>query len=83
MTTARDIAHRYARKAHLCAYNKHSDKHQEHSEFCDALATDIEHHASGLVNLMIENYRNHPMMMLDSDGKVIAVEFPPTVEPRR
>ena len=40
--TARDIAHRYARKAHMCAYNKHSDKHQEHSEFCDALCADIE-----------------------------------------
>ena len=40
--TARDIAHRYARKAHLCPYNKHSDRHQEHSEFCDALCKDIE-----------------------------------------
>ena len=39
--SARDIAHRYARKAHMCAYNKHSDKHQEHSEFCDALCKDI------------------------------------------
>ena len=26
----------------MCAYNKHSDKHQEHSEFCDALCKDIE-----------------------------------------
>ena len=41
MTTARDIAHRYARKAHMCPYNKHSDRHQEHSAFCDALCTDI------------------------------------------
>lgn len=40
--TARDIAHRYARKAHLCGYNKHSDRHQEHSELCEALATDIQ-----------------------------------------
>jgi hypothetical protein len=42
MTTAREIAHRYARKAHLCPYNKHSDRHQEHSAFCDALCADIE-----------------------------------------
>ena len=40
--TARDIAHRYARKAHMCSYNKHSDRHQEHSEFCDALCADIQ-----------------------------------------
>ena len=40
--TARDIAHRYARKAHMCPYNKHSDRHQEHSEFCDALCADIQ-----------------------------------------
>lgn len=40
--TARDIAHRYARKAHMCAYNKHSDKHQEHSEYCNALCADIQ-----------------------------------------
>ncbi len=42
MTQAWELAHRYARKAGACAFNKHSDRHQEHSQFCHDLREDIE-----------------------------------------
>ena len=42
MSQARDIAHRYMRRASACSFNKHSDRHQEHSQACNDLCTEIE-----------------------------------------
>jgi len=41
--TPREIAHKFARKAMVCEFNKHADKSPEHSKFCDALEADITH----------------------------------------
>ena len=42
MSQARDIAHRYMRRARACDFNRHSDRHQEHSQACNDLCTEIE-----------------------------------------
>ena len=47
--TPREIAHKFARKAMMCEFNKHSDRSPEHSKFCDALCEEISTYSQALV----------------------------------